>query len=458
MAPRLFSLFTALVCIGAAVVFFVPPPAGATAATMHAAALIVLTAGLWALGSVPEHITALLFFLLAMVLAIATPQVVFSGFASATMWLVLGGLFLAEAVTTTGLGRRFAGMLFDRYTFTYAGWVAAVAVVATALAFFMPATVGRILLLVPIVAALAERVGFTHGSAGYTGLMLTAIIITYQSGTCVLPANAPNLVLAGATEAVYDVQLIYAGYLWVMFPVLGLLKLPAVVALVCWLYPAAVRPQSASPVRAPMSAEERRLALILVIALVLWATDFIHGVRAGWIALAAAVACLLPRIGVLPVAAFNDVRLGPFFYVGASVGLGALTQDSGLGELLGKTLQATLNLQAGADFTNFVALGVLGTLAGLVVTNPAQPAVMTPLAAQFADATGWPLTAALMTSAVGFNMLLLPYQVPPVVVGMQAAGVSVRTAMRLTLPLAALGILVFLPLDYLWWRLIGYFG
>jgi hypothetical protein len=41
---------------------------------------------------------------------------------------------------------------------------------------------------------------------------------------------------------------------------------------------------------------------------------------------------------------------------------------------------------------------------------------------------------------------------------MGVAAVSVRTAVRLTLPLAALGILVFLPLDYLWWRLIGYFG
>jgi anion transporter len=455
---RLSPLFTALVCLAAAVIFFLPPPAGATATTMHAAALIVLTAGLWALGNMPEHITALVFFTLATVFAIASPQAVFSGFASATMWLVLGGLFLAEAVTATGLGRRFAGILFDRYTFNYTGLVIAVAVVATALAFFMPATVARILLLVPIVAALAERVGFAHGSSGYHGLMLTAIVVSYQSGTCILPANAPNLVLAGAAEAVYDVHLIYAEYLWVMFPVLGLLKLPVVVGLICWLFPAELKPRSAPPAHGPMSAEERRLAVILVVALVLWVTDFLHGVRAGWVALAAAVACLLPRVGVLPYSAFNDVRFGAFFYVGASIGLGALAQESGLGELLGKTLQTTLNLQGGADFTNFVTLSVLGALGGLIVTNPAQPAVMTPLAAQFAEATGWPLTTALMVSAVGFNMLLLPYQVPPVVVGMQASGISVRAALRLTLPLAALSMLVFLPLDYLWWRLLGYFG
>ncbi|MBI4190478.1 MAG: anion permease [Betaproteobacteria bacterium] len=456
--PRPSSVFTALVCIAAAVIFFLPPPVGATAATMHAAALIVLTIGLWALGTVPEHITALLFFLLAVVLAIASPQAVFSGFASATMWLVLGGLFLAHAVTTTGLGRRFTGVLFDRYTSNYAGLLTAVALVSTVLAFFMPSTMGRVLLLVPIVAALAERVDFAHGSRGYNGLIMTAIMISYQSGTGILPANAPNLVLAGAAEALYDVQLIYSEWLWVMFPVLCLLKGIIAVALIHRLFPAKIKLQAAPPRHAPMDAAERRLAVILVLAVVLWATDFIHGVRVGWVALAAAVVCLLPRIGVLPADAFNKVRFGPFFYVSATIGLGALAQESGLGELLGKTLQETLNLQPDSDFVNFVVLSLLGTLTGVMTTNPAQAALLTPLAGHFADAAGWPLNAALMTIAVGFSVMVLPYQVPPVVIGMQLAGVSVHTALRMTIPLAALGILIFMPLEYLWWRLIGYFG
>ena len=451
-------LFTALLCVTAAVIFFLPPPAGANPAIMHAAALTVLTVGLWALGSMPEHVTSLLFFLLAMVLAIASPQAVFSGFASPTMWLVLGGLFIAEAVTKTGLGQRFVGLLLDRYSFGYGGLLTAIALIATALAFFMPATVGRMLLLIPIVMALAARVGFKPGSTGYNGLMLCSIIVCYQSGNGILPANAPNLVLGGAAEALYGVHLIYAEYFWVIFPVLCALKGALVVALVYWLFPAAVTSAAAPAARTPMSAEERRLAVILIIALMLWATDVVHGIRAGWVALGAAVVCMLPRVGVLSFGAFNDVRLGSFFYVGGTIGLGAVIQESGLGESIGRTLLASLDLQAGADFANFITLGLLGMLAGVLVTNPAQPAVLAPLAGQFADATGWPIKSALMISAIGFNTMILPYQVPPVVVGMQAAGISLRTTLRLVLPLAALGIVVFLPLEYLWWRLIGYFG
>jgi anion transporter len=452
------SFAVLLLCILVTVIFFLPPPAGATVTTMHAAALIVLTTGLWALGVLPEHITALVFFTLAMVFAIASPLVVFSGFTSATMWLVLGGLFIAEAVRVTGLGRRFAGVLFGRFTRTYLGLLIEVAIAGTVITFFMPATVGRVLLLIPIVTALAERFKFARGSNGFNGVCVLTVVMAYQSGNGVLPANAPNLVLAGAAEALYQVHFIYAEYLWVMFPVLCLVKGVVLVALTYWVFPATLEPQPAQAGAAPMSAEEKRLAVILVIALVLWATDFLHGIRAGWVALAAAVACLLPRIGVLRVEAFSDVRLGSFFYVGAAIGLGAVVNDSGLGELLGRTLQNSLNIQPGADFTNFMVLSLFATFVGLITTNPAQPAVVAPFAAQFAEAAGWPINAALMTMAVGFTTVLLPYQVPPAVVGIHAAGLSMREVMRLMVPLAVVSIVVILPLDYLWWRVIGYFG
>ena len=456
--PRISTLIAALFCLAAAVVFFLPPPAGMTANAMHAAALMLVTVGLWATGAVPEYITSLLFFLLAVVLAVATPAVVFSSFASATMWLVLGGLIIAEAVGATGLGRRFAGALFERFTGSYGMLLAAVAAVATVLAFFMPATVARMLLLVPIVVGLAERVGFAPGSNGYHGLAMTAIMITYQSGSCVLPANAPNLVLAGATETLYGVQLIYAEYLWLMFPVLGALKCVAATLLIGWLYPAELAPRAAPPAPPPMSAAEKRLALIVCAALLLWMTDALHGVRPGWVALAAGLACLLPRVGVLPPVAFNDVKLGPFFYVGASIGLGAVVYESGLGVAIGNALRATLDLQPNADFTNFMLLSVLNALGGAAFTNPALPAVMTPLAAPFAEAAGWPLAAALMTIAVGYNIAIFPYQVPPIVVGMSAGRVPLAAAMRVTVPLALVVGLLFMPLEYLWWRLIGYFG
>ena len=87
-----------------------------------------------------------------------------------------------------------------------------------------------------------------------------------------------------------------------------------------------------------------------------------------------------------------------------------------------------------------------------------QPGLMAPLAAQIAEATGWPLESALMTAALGFSNILLPYAVPPLVVGMQIAGIGFAAAARYTLLLALPSLGLLLPLDYLWWRFIGYFG
>jgi di/tricarboxylate transporter len=439
------SLLTAIVIAASVAVYFTAPPAGVSSDAMHAAALVVLTVGLWAVGALPEHVTGLLFFMLAMVLAVAPAQVVFSGFESATMWLVLGGLIMAASVNRTGLARRLAGALFERYALSYPTLITAVVAASIALSFVMPATVGRVLLLLPIVAALADRVGFERGGTGYNGICLAAIMATYQCGTTILPANAPNLVLAGSAEALYGVQITYAEYLWVQFPVMGLLKGATIIAFVCWLFRAELRPVQSAREVTPITPEQRRMAIILITALALWATDFLHGIQSGWIALAAGIVCLLPRVGVMPVSAFHEVSLGPYFYVGATLGLGVLTQTTGLSEALGRLLHAVLPLEAGADFTNFFTLSVLATFAGLFTTNPAQ-------------AAGWPLKAALMTIGVGFTTFLLPYQVPPVMVGLQVGAIRVSTALRLALPLTAFSIVVLLPLHYLWWRLIGYFG
>jgi hypothetical protein len=264
------------------------------------------------------------------------------------VWLVLSGLVIAEAVNRTGLGRRIAARLFARFTGSYARLAVAVWGVATLLAFLMPATVARILLLVPIVYAAAESVGLARSSRGATGLVLVALLGSYQSGTAIIPANAPNLVLAGVAETLYGIELIYAKYLLLQFPVLAFAKGVVIIVLACRIFGEPVRAAAARVPLPPMSAEERRLALVLVLALAFWATDFLHGIKAGWVALAAAIVCLLPRVGMLPAAAFNEVRYSAVIYVAATIGMGAVSATSGLSDALGDLVLSVIPLEPGA--------------------------------------------------------------------------------------------------------------
>jgi anion transporter len=451
--------FRIVIVLAAIALFFAPAPPGVSATVMRTAGLVVFTVGMWATQGLPEHITGLIFLLAAVLIEVAPPNVVFSGFTSGTLWLVLGGLFIAEAVRATGLGERLAVSLLGRFMGSYPLLVGATVVVATALCFVMPATLGRVLLLIPIVAGLARRVGLPSGSPGYNGLMLAAIAATFQIGTTVLPANAPNLVLAGAAESVHGVHLNYAEYLWVQFPVLGLLKMPLIVAVTCWVFPARIERPPHEPVASRMSAGEIRLSVILLTALALWATDILHGIRPGWVALAAGLAVMLPRVGVMPLSAFNDsIKYGPYFYIGAVLGLGAVMTETGTSAALGALVLPALALTPGEDFRNFMLLAIAASIACMATTNPAQPGVVVPLAEQIAAATGWSLQASLMTAALGFSNILLPYAVPPLVVGMQITGIGWHAAARYTVLIAVPSIALLLPLDFLWWRLIGYIG
>ena len=99
----------ALVLLSSIAIAFYPLISPAPMA--KALALTVFTIGFWATGVIPEYLTALVFFSIAMLLAIAPPDVIFTGFESTVLWLVFGGLVLGVAIKRTGLGERIASRL-----------------------------------------------------------------------------------------------------------------------------------------------------------------------------------------------------------------------------------------------------------------------------------------------------------------------------------------------------------
>jgi len=437
----------------------VPVPAGVPADVMTAAALAVLALGFWASAVLPEHVTALGFFLFAVLFSVAPPAVVFSGFHSTALWLVFGGLIISVAIKRSGLGARIARTLARRLIGTsYPAIIGGVVAIAALLAFFVPSAMGRILIFAPIVMALAERLGFAPGSRGYTGMVLAACLGTSFAGFTILTGNVPNMVLIGASETLYDFVPAYGAYLLLHFPVTGALKLVMLVGCVCLLFPDHPQPvddDEEEPL--PDDGSARRLMIILVAALALWSTDFIHHISPAWIALAAAILCLLPRIGMVPPSAFNgEVNYSSFFFVAGILGMGAMIADSGLGDYLAGALVEVAGLVPGENGRNFAVMALTSILLCIVTTVPGVPAVMTPLAGGMAAASGLPLETVLMTQVIGFSTLIFPYQTPPVTVGMQLAGIRHRDALRLMVLMTALTLFVLLPLNFAWWSLLGY--
>ncbi|MDH5857909.1 SLC13 family permease [Lampropedia aestuarii] len=421
-----------------------------------AAGLVVLTIGLWATAKLPEYLVALLFFAAAAMLNLAPPEVLFSGFASAAFWLVLSGFVLGVAIRKVGLADRIARSLASRLTGSWPRLVGGVVALAYALAFVMPSNMGRIALLMPIVLALAERAGLGEGSRGRTALALAVGFGTFQLSASILPANVPNLVMAGAAESAYGIHLSYLPYLVLHAPILGVLKGLALVACLCLLFPA--KPQAVLPAEPdkPLSPAEKRLGMLLLATLALWISDGLHGISPAWIGLCAACVCLLPRIGFLSGDEFaTGVNIRTCIYVAGILGLTALVGYSGLGALMGAWLIQVLPLEPGSPTRSFAALVALTSALNFSVTANGVPALFTPLAQSLADASGLPLLTVLMVQVIGYATPLLPYQASPIVVAMGMGQVRAKDGIRLCLALAAITWVVLVPLDYGWFKLLG---
>jgi len=342
-------------------------------ALIWAGALVLSTVCCWAVGVLPEPTATLLFFLSAVVFHIAPPTVVFSGFTSTAWWLMFGGAVTGVALRSTGLALRLADIIFHKRVGTYPQVIATVAISAVGLAFLMPSTTGRVLLLMPIVLALADRLGFAPGTNGRIGMVMTVAAASYMPPTAILPANIPNSVLLGAASSLYHINLSYGSYLLLHFPILGALKTVVLIWLVCKLFPEnGPMPAQPATVRTPMGGQETALAVILAVAVAGFATDAWHGISPAWISLAACIVCLLPGIGLVsPKALAEQVHLVPLIYVAGFLGLGAVVESTGLGSAISAGLLHVLPLTPGHTAANVGAIGAMGAVLGLMSTLPA---------------------------------------------------------------------------------------
>ena len=461
--PARFCIFGLIVLTSIAV--FIAGPFVFSDELSSAAVLILLVVGALATGVIPEQITILIFFLLAMLLAIASPQIVFSGFVSGAFWLVFGGLIIGAAVETTGLGNRIAQSLISYVRGSYMWVVATILLINLVLIFLMPSTLSRVVLLIPIIISISDQMGYSRGSKPANGLVMVTVLTAYLCSTSVLPANVPNNVLMGASETFLNTPIRYFEYFLLHFPILGALKAIIIWGAVVYLF----KPEnqeakivtgdtgSIRKSKTQLPKHEKRILIFLVCALLLWATDTVHGITPAWVSLAVGIACLFPKFGVVSPSEFKEkVAIGPLLYVAGIIGIGAVVADSGLGNYLSKVMIEASNLSPDNPLGGFLVLSGISMLLSFFSTMPGVPAIMIPLAPDLQDASGLPLKTVVMTQVIGFSTVWLPYQVPPIIVGMQLAGVPMVAGIKVTFFIAILSIILLTPLIIIWWQFLGY--
>jgi len=447
-----------MAAVALGLLFLAVSPASLSPDAAKAAALVIVVISSWATGIFPEYLTALFFFFLAMLFSVAPAEVVFSGFGTNTFWLVFGGLVIGVGITETGLGNRIAAKVVSYLDGSYLKLISGLVVMGILFAFLMPSPIGRVLLLIPIALRISNYFGFAKSSNGHTGVILAVIIGTVVPAFTILPSNGVNMILAGMSETQFGISMLYGDYLFLNFPVFGILKALLLVVLILVLYPDKPQKERGEGLMAvgPLSRKEGVLSVITILLLALWITDSIHKVSPAWVSLGGAIVLLLPGIQIVGSQEFTQkINYGSLFYLAGILGVGGLVSYSGLGDVLADHLIRSLPFSQDRPFLNYVLLSMVSSFTGVLGTLPSVPAVMTPIADTLSQVTGLPLKTVLMTQVLGFSTALLPYQIPSIVVGMQIAGEKLAESAKIFLLLAAATFIFLLPLNYFWWKALG---
>ena len=201
------------------------PLPGIEPLTQRAVGLALFAAVMWTVQPVPIEYSSLIILVLLPAMDLLSFQESFTPFARQTIWLVFAGMTLSMAITRSGLGERLA-LLVLRHTGTSTlRIIATLNLLGLLLAFLVPSGVVRILFLMPIGLAVADRLREAGEDSGMADVVVTLSLLcsTYYGGCGVLTGSVPNLVVAGQLEAAG--RLVYWGeWLQWMFPVIGLAR------------------------------------------------------------------------------------------------------------------------------------------------------------------------------------------------------------------------------------------
>ena len=390
-----------------------------------------------------------------------------SGFASGTVWLIVSAFLFSRGFIRTGLGRRIAFLLMRRfgdsslklaYTLVFSNFIISPAIPSNT------ARGGGIMF--PIVKSLAEAFDSRPGNtARKIGAFLVQAVCQGDNVACciMLTAVSGNFLIVTLASKIAGVDLQWSS--WFLAAIVpGIVALLVIPYLIYRIFPPELKKTPEAKALSerelqemgPMSAAEKILLSIFIVAIVGWATTKLTGFDATIIAMAAVCVMLVGNI-----LSWDDVKSEK----GAWDGLVWMGGIFGLADNLGK-LGA---IKVFADHVGMMLDGVPWTAALVAIfliyilstycfaSGVAHIAAMYPALLAVAVSVGAPpyLAALLLAFGQDFTQSLTHYSSGPTAVFFSGGFISQQTWWKLGVVVVATNIVIWVGLGSAWWKILG---
>jgi anion transporter len=466
-------------------IMLLPTPAGLPVAGHRMLAILGFAVVVWITEAIDYAVSAiviaaLMAFLLGLSPNPASPSTLmgtsaaltlaFSGFANSALVLVASALFLAAAMTATGLDKRIALTILSRVGTETSHVVVGTILVGFVIAFLVPSTTGRVACLVPITLGIIAAFGVDRKGAFAGMLMITTVQTASIWNVGIKTAAAQNMVAIGFIEKALQKSITWLDWLIAAAP-FGALMSIALYFIMTRMLPPEVKelPGGREAIRkslaalGPMQASEKKLLAISLALLAFWSTEgVLHKLDTSTTTLAAVGLMFLPGLGIMTwKEAQAKIPWGTIVLFGVGISLGtALLQTKGatwladivVAEFGLEQATALFVLAVMSLFLILIHLGFASATALASAMIPIVIAVLQGVATPGINVVGMTM---ILQFVVSFGFILVvnaPQNMVAYGTGTFAARDFVRTGVVLTVIAFALVLL----LGATYWRWLGY--
>ncbi len=335
-------------------IMLLPTPADLPVAGHRMLAVLVFAVIVWMTEALDYAVSALVIAaLMAFVIGLspnpANPKVLmgtsgalgmaFSGFANTALALVAAALFLAAAMTATGLDKRIALVILSRVGTDTRHVILGSMLVGIVLAFMVPSTTARVSCLVPIMLGVIAAFGVSRKSAFAAMLMITTTQTASIWNVGIKTAAAQNMVAIGFIEKTLQKSITWLEWLVAAAP-FAIIMTIVLYFVMRWMMPSEVKdvPGGRAAIRqaladlGPMKTSEKKLLAISLTLLAFWSTEgVLHKFDTSSTTVAAVALMFMPGIGIMT---WKDAQAripwGTIVLFGIGISLGsALLQTKG---------------------------------------------------------------------------------------------------------------------------------
>ena len=275
---------------------------------------------------------------------------------SNTAWALVGGaLFLAAAMTRTGLDRRIALLVLSKVGAKTNRILIGVIFIGFLLSFFVPSTTARVSAMVPIVMGVIIAFGVPLRSR-FAGMLMIAVAQADSLWNVgIKTAAAQNMVAVSFIEKQLGVNVSWLDWFIAAAPFSAIMSVVLYFILMKMMPPEMEEIEGGQALVAkelqelgPMRGEEKRLLAISLVLLLFWSTEKIaHPLDTSTTTIAAIALMFLPRIGVMTWKEVqNAIPWGTLVLFGIGISLGSALLSTKAAPWLATWISSSFGLQS----------------------------------------------------------------------------------------------------------------